>query len=236
MKTIFYLFTSVSIIILVIGNLLNFNINSKVLWDEENNIYSSKKTYEKGDSLKIIFNESSLVDYRINFSEDLNKKANTQAAQGNYIDFLPGLGLGDSFNTTQKSSTKNKGILSKTITIEIIEIQANNNLKVSGTHSIRVNDAVERIQINGIVNPDDIKNKKYIYSNDIINPAIVYDSKIIKPDIIQDQDYIQTFTTNISVVSGKTQANVTKQYQISDNKKKQLIIQHLNKVLNILFR
>ncbi|MBU1075956.1 MAG: flagellar basal body L-ring protein FlgH [Spirochaetes bacterium] len=209
---------------------------SKTLWDENNNIYSTKQPYKKGDTLKVIFNERSLINYQLSISEEANTSAKTRAGQGPSINFLPGLGSGDNFQTSQKSSTKNKGILSKSITVQVTSVQKDGNLQIAGTHSIKINDALEQVAIQGMVNPKIIKNKKYIYSIDIINPQIAYQSQIVKPDIVNSKDYIPTLSTNISMVSGVTHKNVTTKYELSEQKQNELILKYLNKILSVLFK
>ncbi len=241
MKIIFFLFTNdemmKKIISLLLFLLLIFNpAYSKILWNENNNIYSTKHNYKIGDTLKIIFNEKTLINYQISLSEENKITTTTKAGQGLSINFLPDLSSGDNFQTLQKSSTKNKGILSKRITAQITKILNNGNLQITGSHSIKINDTLEKVSIKGIVNPKLIKNKRQIFSTDVINPSISYYSKIIKPDIVSAKDYIQSFSTNISVVSGKTQVNITKKYELSEQKKNKLIIKYLNKILSVLFK
>lgn len=211
-------------------------IYAESLWDEKGNIYSTEKMWEVGDSIKIIFNERSLVDYRTANSEMQKVSAQAQGGTGALINFLPSIGGSDNFETTQRASTRNKTQLGANISVQITKILPTGNLQIEGTHSIIVNNQTENIAITGEVNPKDIKKKKYVYSTDVLNAAINYQSKIIKPEIVKPGDYVQTFTTNISVVSGKTQVNVTSQYSLSDDKKNQLIIEYLNKILSILFR
>lgn len=212
------------------------SLQNEVLWNEENNIYSTKKKYKAGDTLKIIFNEKVLVNYRIATSDTGKITATGEGGSGNYINFLPKLGSGNNFQTSQKASTKNKGELRKGITVKIDTILPDGTLQISGTHSIQINNMLEQISIKGKVNPVDIRNKKYIYSTDVLDPTIIYKSDVIKPPIITAKDYIKTYSTNISVVSGKTQVNITSKYEISENKRNQLIIEYLNKILSILFR
>lgn len=222
---------------------------SKTLWNEDKSIYSTKQKYKVGDSIKIIFNEKTLVNYQTALSEEDNKTSTIRGVQGQIIDFLPALGSGDNFQTSQKSSTKNKGALEKDITAQVIKILDNGNLQISGTHTIQINDTFEQVSIQGILNPATIKDKKNVYSTDIINPSISYKSQIIKPDIIDTKDYIQTFTTNLTPkvqtnispqgktnLSIKYQTNISSQYQISGQKKNELIIKYLNKILSVLFK
>lgn len=223
-------------IALLISILINISVHAKTLWNKDSNIYSTSKQYKTGDSITIIFNEKTLINYQLTLSEEAKTTATAKSPQGPSINFLPDLGSGDNFQTAQKSSTKNKGTLSKNITAQIVKVLKNKNLQISGTHTIRINDTLEQVSIQGIVNPKLIKNKKYIYSTDIINPTISYQSQIIKPDIITAKDYIQTQSTNISVVSGKTQVNISTKNELSDPKKKELIIKYLNKILSVLFK
>ncbi len=211
-------------------------IYAESLWNERGNIYSTSKQWKVGDSIKVIFNERSLVDYRMANSEMQKVSAQGEGGSGAFINFLPSLGSSDNFQTSQKYSTKNKSRLEASITVQVAAVLPTGNLRIKGIHSIVVNNQLENITITGEVNPKDIKKKKYVYSTDIINAAIKYQSKIIKPTVITTGDYVKTFTTNISVVSGKTQMNITSKYEISESKKKQLIIQYLNKILSILFR
>ncbi len=223
--------------------------SSKTLWDKKNSIYSTKQLYKAGDTLKIIFNEKTLVNYQVNLAEESKKSSTVKGGQGQIINFLPDLSSGDNFQTSQKSSTKNKGVFSKSITAQITKVLENGNLQISGTHSIQINDALEQVSIKGTVNPSVIKNKKSVYSTDIIDPSISYKSQIIKPDIITSKDYVQTFFTNISSeqqtdispqgttnISIQYQTNISSQYQITDKKQNELIVKYLNKVLSVLFK
>jgi flagellar L-ring protein precursor FlgH len=210
-------------------------LSAESLWDERGNIYSTKKEWKAGDTLKIIFKEDRLVDYRIALSEMQKVSTRGQGGIGQYINFLPALGASDNFDTSQRVSTKNKSSLQAAITVQILQVLPNGNLQVSGNHSIVVNNQTENIIITGEVNPKDIKKKKYVYSTDIINAAINYQSKIIKPTIIEAKDYIQTFTTNIITVGGVTKTNIVSEYTISPEKKNQLILEYLNRILSILF-
>lgn len=223
-------------IILIIFLLIYQTGFTKTLWNEKNSIYSTKHNYKAGDTLKIIFNEKSIVNYQLAVKETGKAVSTTKAGQGTSIQFLPDLSIGNNFETSLKSSTKNKGLLSKSITAKVNKILNNGNMEISGTHSIKINDTLEQVSIQGIVNPIVIKNKKIVYSTDIINPSIIYKSKIEKPEIIFSKDYIKTFSTNISVVSGKTQFKVTSKYEISEQKKNELIKKYLNKILSILFK
>ncbi len=199
--------------------------------------------------MKIILNEKTFVNYQISLAEENKSSSTVRGGQGQMINFLPDLGGGGNFQTSQKSSTKNKGVLSKSITAQITKILENGNLQISGTHTIQINDTLEQVSILGTVNPGVIKNKKSVYSTDIINPSISYKSQVTKPDIIESRDYIQTFTTNISStpqtnissqgqtnISIQYQTNISSQYQISEQKKNELIVEYLNKVLSILFK
>ncbi len=208
---------------------------SATLWKEENNIYSKKGIYKVGDTLKIVFDENTLIQYRASTSDNGKITANSSKANGNLINFLPALGGNDSYQISKKSSTKSSRVFKNKLTVQITKILKNGNLQISGQHNILINNERESLTISGIVNPSDIKNKKYIYSTDIINPTISYKNYLIQNNIISKKDYVQTYTTNISVVSGVTQRNITVNYEISKNKKNQLILQYLNKILSILF-
>lgn len=217
--------------------LLTQVLHSETLWNENNDLYSNKKTFKPGDRLKIVFNEKSIVDYNLNLSE--TSRLSGSAGGGStvsFFDFLPSLSADDSMNISQKSSTKNKSLLTKSITAEIVNILPNNNLKISGKHFIKVNDSLEQIQVDGTVHPDDIKNKKYVYSVDIINPTIIYQSQIIGQNIINNKDLVDTYTTNRIVVSGQTQINITPKLSVVEAKKREMILQYLNKILTILFK
>jgi len=209
--------------VLLIVVVFNAYLFAKTIWNGTNNIYSNKKKYKVGDVLQVIFDEKTLVNYQVSLTEFSKNTALTRKGSGSYINFLPDLGGGNNFQTSQKSVTKNKGKLSKRVMVRIVKILDNNNLQVSGSHTIQINDTYEQVKIEGIVNPSTIKHKKFIYSTDIIEPIIVYKSTIIKNDEITPQDFKLTFKTNIV----KTH---------SDKKKYELIIKYLNKVLSILFK
>ena len=208
---------------------------SAVLWDEKNNIYSSKSNYKVGDSVKIIFNENSIIQYKAAASS--SKKLNVPGIKGSgaFVDVLPSVAGSDSFNTAYNAATKSKKVIKNKITAQIISILPNGNLKISGQHTVLINNQKESLSVSGIINPNDIYNKKYIYSSDIINPNIQYKNYVVANGGITQRDIVKTYSTNISVVSGVTQRNITAKYSLSDKKKQQFILEQLNKVLSILF-
>ncbi len=223
------------ILVLFFWAILMCLTQSATLWDEKNSIYSSIANYNVGDTLKIIFNEDSLIQYRASSSSSQKLSTSGLKSSGSFIDFLPPAGGNDAYSTGSKASTKSKKVIKNKITVQISKILNNGNIQISGQHNILINNQNETISITGIVNPKDIKNKKYVYSSDIINPAIVYRNYLVKDFNLTKKDIIQTYSTNISVVSGVTQRNITKQYSLKDKKKQELILQQLNKILSILF-
>lgn len=207
------------------------------LWNRENDVYSNKKRFSPGDRIKIVFNEKSLVDYNLSLSETSRSSGSAGGGQSvMYFDFLPALSGDGSFSVSQKSGTRNRNVISKSITAEVVRVLTNGNLRISGRHYIRVNDTMEQILVDGQVNPDDIRNKKIIYSTDIINPSIVYNSQIVKQEILAGNDFIRGAVTNTVVVSGVTQSRVSPKFDVAERKKQELILQYLNRILTILFK
>jgi len=220
------------IILFLISNFLE----AESLWVEEGNIYSRTKSWKVGDTIKIIFKEKTILEYNNLVSEMTKINARGEGGSGAFINFLPKLGGSENFETSQRASVKNRREISRVITAQVINLLPNKNLQISANHNIIINNNSETITITGEVNPSDIKNKKYVYSTDIINASINYQSVILKPTLIAQSDFVKTYQTNISVVSGKTQINITSQYEISENKRNQLILEYLNKIISILFR
>ncbi|MDD5067895.1 MAG: flagellar basal body L-ring protein FlgH [bacterium] len=213
------------------------SLQSESLWNEENDVYSNKKKFKVGDRIKIVFNEKSLIDYNLSVSE--GSRVTGSAGGGNnvmYFDFLPALSADDSFNISQKSATKNKNTLSTSITVEVVQVLTNNNIRISGRHHVKVNDALEQITVSGTVHPDDIRNKKYVNSSDIINPVLTYNSQIAKQEVLSQKEFTRAYETNRIVVSGQTQVKIVPKYEVPDKKKQELILQYLNKILTILFK
>jgi len=134
-------------------------ISAESLWDEDGGIYSTTKKWKVGDSLKIIFNEKSLVDYRMAVSDMAKVNSQGEGGKGMYLNFLPSLGGSDNFSTSQKSSTKNESKMNTSITVKVDSILPTGNLSIKGNHLIQVNNQQESINISGEVNPQDIKKK-----------------------------------------------------------------------------
>ncbi len=86
----------------------------------------------------------------------------------------------DSFNGNGK--TARKGDLTAQLSVQVIGVYPNGNLKIRGGKEVMVNNEVQIVYITGIIRPVDITAANTIASNKILNARISYTGKGVLSD------------------------------------------------------
>ncbi len=104
----------------------------------------------------------------------------TKSAPG-FIPFVPdGSNFTTETNMTSAHSFKGEGDASQSnmlqgeITVSVIEVLPNGNMKVRGEKRIGINKGNEYIKVSGIVRPQDVDTSNTVLSTKIADPTLVY--------------------------------------------------------------
>lgn len=154
-------------------------VRAESLWTEgrqSSSLYSDRKAAAVGDILTIVINESSSASRSGNASNSKTSSTSVSAGVGLFT-FLNDASAGNSDSFQAKGSITNTNKVTGKITVQVVEVQPNGNLVVSGTQKIKQNGEEQSITISGIVRPDDIAADNTISSNLVANAQLYVDGK-----------------------------------------------------------
>lgn len=145
-------------------------------------LFEDYRPHNVGDIMSIILEEN--ISASNSSSENISRNGNTS------LGFLANPGpfnrlLGNNANKTEvdgfsknnfsgKGSSYAKNSFAGTITVTVIKVLSNGNLKVIGEKQIAINKGTEFIRFSGIVNPNDISKNNTIISTRVADSRIEY--------------------------------------------------------------
>lgn len=206
-------------------------ISAASLHNDGFNLYSGKKNFEIGDTIKVILNEEREIEYKSESSSYKNASISGGEALKGIIEFLPAISGEDSISASKKGNSKTESKINTVINTEITNIAENGALFISGYHSFIVNNQMDILQISGKANPSDIISGDRIYSSDLIDIKIVYKNELINTMSITSNDLltIQNISTNSNYMS------ITTEYELEEDKKKKMLLFYINKIISLMF-
>jgi flagellar L-ring protein FlgH len=166
------------------------------LWsNDEASIYSDHKAHNIGDIISVTISEKASASKEASTSS--GKTSNYAAGitnlfglekSGDLLNKAPNIDLKNLVNTnfTNKfdgnGKTASKGDLTAHLSVQVMDLYPNGNLKIRGGKEVTVNNEVQIIYITGIVRPVDITAANTIDSNKILNARISYTGKGVISD------------------------------------------------------
>ena len=140
-----------------------------------------------------------ILTIRLVENTDATKEAELEIKKGNKIGgSLPMLfgtakPLGINFETDAKSTKNYKGTgktkqndkLTGTVTVTVVEVLPNGNLRVQGEKRITINDGHEYVRLSGIVRPVDLDADNSVPSTKVADATIMYTGEGAMADVKQ---------------------------------------------------
>ena len=167
-------------LILLILSLLIFliapGILANSLWNDGGSMFSDDKAVEEGDILTVLITEDATASQQASTDASQDNQAEIGAGTG-VLDFINAFGYEQSDSTSADGSTTRSSDLTAEMTVQIIEVLDNGNLKINGTKRLRINDETQEIELTGIVRPEDISPENTIESNYVADADISYDGR-----------------------------------------------------------
>lgn len=203
------------------------SLSSETLWDDANgDVYSRKIKFKINDSIKIIINEKSLLDYRSSVksvkSYSIDIKSDDLVG---VFELIPNGSVTENKTGQEKDDFK----YSSEIQSQIIEV-SDNFVRIRGVKSVSVNNKKSVVEITGDVAFKDIAGNR-VNSFDIMNQNLkvttVIDSSVFPVSDADMEESVSDLTGDVTNGTGK--------YKLTDEKKKELLLKYLNKVLNVIF-
>jgi flagellar L-ring protein FlgH len=166
------------------------------LWSEdETSIFSDHKAKKIGDIIGVTIAEkasaskqaTTATDRTSNYAAGITNLFGLEKS-GDLAKKTPNIDLKNLVNTNfankfaGNGTTSAKGDLTAQLSVQVIDLYPNGNLKIRGGKEVMVNNEVQIIYITGIVRPVDITAANTIDSNKILNARISYTGKGVLSD------------------------------------------------------
>jgi len=137
-------------------------------------LFTTPRASKVGDTLTVIISEFSTASQTA--KTDFGKSTETKGKVS-----LPSSDLSGGWNYSTdyegSGSTQRKGTLVAKVTVEVVEVLSNGNLRVKGGKRVRINQEEQVIYLEGIVRPQDIGENNTISSVKIAQATIRYEGK-----------------------------------------------------------
>ncbi len=150
------------------------------LWQDNSrmaNIYQDVKARNVGDLLTIVISEVSTASRTGAANNSKTAGMNLSAGTGSFLDWITAHSVSGSDSFSAQGNINNSNKVNASITVQVVGVQPNGNLLLSGTQSIKQNKDLQTITVTGEVRPEDISNGNTILSTYVANAKITIDGK-----------------------------------------------------------
>jgi len=181
--------------------------------------------YKVGDTIEIVIEENSSIDYKGTNKTVKSSNINIQGGEmTSILSFLPKGSIEENKNSQNKDQIKITNIVQGRITAvngETVTINANK--------SLNVNNKISNVAITGEANFSDISGKR-ISSKKLINSQINITTLVDNQNIVINQNDFERFRVNPDSTT-----DLREDTRIRDDKKRQMLLDYFNKILNVIF-
>jgi len=164
--------------IILMAGVASVKVGATSLWDENNgNLYMDIKARYVGDVVTILVNESTSATQRSNTDLSQAETLNSGTGTGIVGKFLEAFGIEASDAYKTDGRTRSSGLLTTTVSAEVVEVLPNGNLVIEARRSLVVNNETQTMVLSGVIRPRDITRNNIIPSTKIANAQIRYEGK-----------------------------------------------------------
>jgi flagellar L-ring protein precursor FlgH len=173
-----------SLLLIVLSSLTAATVradgNPGSLWQEHGGFFRNRKAALPGDILTILIDESAVAGSEARTKTEKSTSQNVRGEAGlGFLDFIDpfsgGLTTQDDFEG--KGETRRSGQLSARMSATIVEVLPTGNYRVQGTREVVINQEKQRLVLEGIVRPEDIRSDNTVLSAFLAEARIRYDGK-----------------------------------------------------------
>ncbi|WP_241027210.1 flagellar basal body L-ring protein FlgH [Variovorax sp. RKNM96] len=134
---------------------------------------ADNKAFRVGDSLTIqVFENSSATTSANTGTRRANDISGSVTQTGNRVVGQLGIGVTGDFDGGGKTQRANK--LLATLTVTVLEVLANGELRVAGEQLLTVNEELQKVNLEGRVRPQDISDGNVVLSTRLADARITY--------------------------------------------------------------
>lgn len=149
-------------------------VQAASLWSDSSSLYGDHKAHAIGDIVTILINESSSAS-RVGKANNSKSTSTDMSAGTGIFSWIASANAANKDSFSAQGSIANTNNVSAKLTAQVIEVQPNGNLVISGTQSIKQNGEEQKITVIGTVRSDDIASDNTILSTYVANAKIRID-------------------------------------------------------------
>lgn len=153
--------------------------SAESLWgpNRKASIFQDVKARNVGDVLTIVISESSTATRSATSKNSKSADIGVGAGTGSFLDWITAhnASMSDNFNSSGNINNTNR--FTANVTVQVVGVQPNGNLLISGTQSIKQNKDLQTITITGEVRPQDVSGNNTVLSTYVANAQIVVSGK-----------------------------------------------------------
>jgi flagellar basal body L-ring protein FlgH len=208
-------------------------LSAESLWDDGFQGYiAGSSAFRAGDIVTIVIDSKTSLDFAAS-SKDA-KSITFEFSGGDYgglFSFLPAGKTGDE----RSVSGRQKYALQTEMSARVTQVDPSGKLLITGSRSVQFEGKQETVTVSGRVDP------KVVDSSGRFNFSQVENSRLIYTSFLQPQTNTLTSTDIEEVVkelraAEGAAAKSEKSVQLSDRKKRELLLLYLNRLVDIIFR
>lgn len=155
--------------------LLAVFLGAPLLAQGQSSLYTDPTAAEPGDVLTVILDEQTSAQRASSYEG--NSSTSVSGGGG-----ASGPGLGSQFGadaqiqneTSNSNQSVQRGTLTGTLTVRVVEVNEAGNLVVSGERDLTVNGATHVMEVSGIVRTSDVRHDNTVLSHQIADAKIKY--------------------------------------------------------------
>jgi len=219
----------------VIFLLVLTGLSSETLWnDKMSDMYSAKVNFKINESVKIKINEKSVLNYK-STSKTL-KSVSIDMKSEDVVGVFELIPEG-SIDENKSGQDKDEFNYSGELQAKIVGI-SDNFITISGIKNVSINNKNSRVELSGDVGYKDMRGN-VVLSSDIMNLSFKITTAIdstVFPVLAEDFVLETKLETTVNENGETVENNVTTgKYKLSDDKKREFLLNYLNKILNVVF-
>ncbi len=142
-------------------------------------LYTDRRAHQVGDILTVLITEESSASRTAKTYTQKKDEVSTSGGGTGILDVIPLFSAGVDYKNKHDGvgRTSRDGKLWATITVKIVEVLGNGNLRIEGKKTVQVNQDKEEITLKGVVRPQDIGPDNTVLSIYVAEAQIGYKGK-----------------------------------------------------------
>ncbi len=211
------------------------------------NIY--KINVKPGDIIKISFLEKTIMKYKLEQRQNDYESKKGVKGKGDIFNFFPDIEVNDNDTVRNQNNLSVDNENSFSINAKVLAV-SNNTATLEGFHTTLINGEIFKLQISGEFDINSLRSGSSIMSTDIynldfrvLNQSPTNNAVFNRDDLVFSTNYTDIVTNQV-ISNNMTNSEVSTNQSsfkleftgIRDDKKKDLLMNYLNSMINLLFR